>query len=298
MRILILSIIFLSTSSSSIYLYGQRTIGKEIDDNHSSIIIANSQERTFHSNIYDDKITLQIYLPSGYYETDTTFSKYPNLQMQTKKSYPVLYLLDSDIYFGMATVISQLLQWENKLPGLIIVGVSYGLSDWYGERQYNYFPFPDSSFKVPGDASKYLEMQEKELIPFIESNFRTDTNHRIIFGHSAGGIFALYSLFSNPNLFQGYIVASPWKKYVNKYFFNIERDYFAKRDTLPAKLYLSMGEFELNDLKPEWEKFVGVLNKRNYKDLTMKTVFIEDESHLSVVPIVFVKSLQWYFSTD
>ncbi len=275
-----------------------QTNGKLKYKNHPSIEIFNSQERIFHSEIYNHKITLQIYLPMGYEEKDTTFNKYPNLKSERRESYPVLYLLDSDVYFGMASTIARLLQWENKLPGIIIVGVSYGLSDWYGQRQYDYFPFPDTSLKVPGEASKFLEMHEKELFPYIESNFRVDSNHRILFGHSAGGIFTLYALLSKPELFQGYISASPWKKYLNKYFFDFEKKYSAERNDLPAKLYLSMGALELKELKPEWEKFLDVLSNRNYKNLTIENVLIEDESHLSVVPIVFVKSLQWYFSKE
>lgn len=289
----ILFIVFISFLS--VCINRAQSIGKP---NYSCIKIADSQERIFYSDIYKQNITLQVYLPVGYEKTDSTFSKYPNLQKKTLDSYPVLYLLDSDIYFGMAATISRLLQWENKSPGLIIVGISYGISEWKGKREHDYYPFPDTSLKVPGEAYKFLEMHKKELIPYIESNFRADANNRILFGHSAGGIFTLYALFTEPRLFQGYISASTWLKYLPKFFFDIEEKYSEERNDMPAKLYLSMGILEQKEGFSDWERFIDIFAKRNYNNLKLKKVIIEDEGHLSSAPISLVKGIQWYFSEE
>jgi len=267
-------------------------------ENHPSIKIINSQERTFHSEIYNHDLTLQIYLPMGYEESDSTFNKYPHLQREGREAYPVLYLLDSDVYFGMASVIARLLHWEKKLPGIIIVGISYGLSDWWGERAIDYLPFPYSELPASGEASRHLEMYEKELIPYIESNFRADASHRILFGHSSGGIFPLYALFSNPELFHGYMPASLWTSYLTEFFFDIEENYSKNRNDLPAKLFISMAALEQIDERPEWDRFLDILADRNYNYLTIKRVIIEDESHLSSAPISLIKGLQWYFSNE
>ncbi len=298
MRIFKLAIMILCVSFLSAYIHGQETSKENSFGNYPSVKIADSQERIFYSDIYKREITLQIYLPMGYEESDSTFKKYPNLAGKSEESYPVLYLLDSDVYFGMASVIARLLQWEKKLPGLIIVGVSYGLSDWYGKRALDYLPYSDSGLGVTGEADDYLKMYEKELIPYVESNFRADSSKRILFGHSSGGIFTLYTMFTKPELFNGYLAVSPWKRYLKKFFFDIEEKYFAVRKNLPVKLYLAMGDLELSELKAEWEKFSQILSNRNYQNLVMKNVLIEDESHLSVVPIEMVKGLQWYFSKE
>ena len=56
-------------------------------------------------------------------------------------------------------------------------------------------------------ADKFLDFITTELIPIVEKNYRTES--RIIFGHSFGGSFTLYTLIKKPNTFDSYIVSSP-----------------------------------------------------------------------------------------
>jgi uncharacterized protein len=65
-------------------------------------------------------------------------------------------------------------------------------------------PFPTS-----GNADQFLEFLEKEVIPWIESTYRT-APLRILAGHSAGGNFALHTMRVRPGLFQAIVAASPW----------------------------------------------------------------------------------------
>ena len=48
----------------------------------------------------------------------------------------------------------------------------------------------------------------KELIPNIEKDYRTNS-YRILSGHSASGQFVLYTLTSEPTLFNAYFAVSP-----------------------------------------------------------------------------------------
>lgn len=291
MRILILFSIVLCISFSSACNNSRQVTEKQNSEGHQSIKIDDSQERTFYSKIYNQDISLQVYLPMGYDEKDTSLKKYPPLYKEPRKSYPVLYLLDSDVYFGMAAATARLLQWENKLPGVIIVGVNYGLSNWWEKRGQDYFPSADGT-------SKYLEMCEKELIPYVDSNFRTDAKQRILFGHSAGGVFTFYSLFSNPGLFDGYISASLWMKYNPKSYFDLVEKYSSIENKIPAKLYLSMGALEQQEDQPEWQRLINTLQNKNYHNLLIKNIVLEDEGHLSSAPIALVKGLEWYFAKD
>ena len=51
-----------------------------------------------------------------------------------------------------------------------------------------------------GGADRFLDFFEKELIPAIESRYRTQ-KFRVFAGHSLGGLFALHALFTRPELF-------------------------------------------------------------------------------------------------
>jgi predicted alpha/beta superfamily hydrolase len=56
-------------------------------------------------------------------------------------------------------------------------------------------------------ADKFLEFITTELIPEVEKDYKTKT--RILYGHSFGGAFTIYSLINKPDFFNCYIAASP-----------------------------------------------------------------------------------------
>src|SRR3546814_8321170 len=48
-----------------------------------------------------------------------------------------------------------------------------------------------------------------ELKPLIAQRYPVDARRQTLFGHSYGGLFTLYTLFTKPQAFQGYVAASP-----------------------------------------------------------------------------------------
>ncbi len=59
-----------------------------------------------------------------------------------------------------------------------------------------------------GSAFAHLDYLEKELVPFLNKNFRT-TSYRMAVGHSNGASFILNAIIRNPGLFQSIIAVSP-----------------------------------------------------------------------------------------
>ena len=58
---------------------------------------------------------------------------------------------------------------------------------------------------------------KNELFPFMETNYKVDSNNRTLMGCSLGGLITLYTLFTQPDMFSGYAAASPatgWDKEV------------------------------------------------------------------------------------
>ena len=53
----------------------------------------------------------------------------PNDYDESGNNYPVLYVLDGDIAFGMAASIARYLQIGGNIPELIVVGIGYGSVD-------------------------------------------------------------------------------------------------------------------------------------------------------------------------
>lgn len=145
-----------------------------------------------------EKRILNIYLPEGYNADDTV-------------KYSVIYLLDgsADEDFIHVTGIIQFnnFSWINRVPKSIVVGIATV------DRRRD-FTFPTTiaddakHFPTTGHSDKFIAFIEKELQPFIDKNYKTNTS-RMIIGQSLGGLLATEILLKKPNLFNKYIIISP-----------------------------------------------------------------------------------------
>src|SRR5207237_5637232 len=101
--------------------------------------------------------------------------------------------------------------YDGFIPEIIVVGVTWGGNqpNYDSLRARDYTPTPESRLPQSGGAENFLAFMKKELFPFIESNYKANSKDRTLMGSSLGGLFTLYSLFTQPGLFQRYIAASP-----------------------------------------------------------------------------------------
>ncbi len=152
----------------------------------------------------------------------------PPSYSDSSKTFPVVYLLDAYEIFGLQNQTYQQLIFMEEIPELILVGISYpNLGDFYtdGLREYldvrardftpTYLSHDEKVKKYgkqfanwvreSGGGQDFLGFIEKELIPFIESEYRTDSENRGLFGFSLGGTFSTYAMFMKPGLFKNYL---------------------------------------------------------------------------------------------
>ena len=152
---------------------------QEVTGAADKVNLYNTQVKVFHSQIIADDFYLFISFPDDYDQSD--------------KKYPVLYLLDGDVTFGMATSIARYLQFGNKIPELIIVGIGYGtLKKSEGNmKSRDYTISPKRGRSETGGAPKFREFLKEELIPYIEVTYRATPDERTISGYSLGSLFAI-----------------------------------------------------------------------------------------------------------
>ena len=153
---------------------------------------------TIDSKILEEERVLNIYLPHGY-SPDST------------KTYPVIYLLDGSMdedFIHVAGVVQfGSFSWINMLPPSIVVGIA----NVDRKRDFTYPTRNEMDKKyVPtgGGSAKFIDFLTKEIQPFIKQQYKTDTIATII-GQSLGGLLATEILFTQPELFDNYIIVSP-----------------------------------------------------------------------------------------
>lgn len=246
------------------------------------VSLPSSEVRQLHSEATGRDYDLYIRLPGDY-------DKFPLVK------YPVLYLLDGQWDFKMLDSIYGGLEYDNFVPEMIIVGITYTGEnpDYNTLRALDMSPVKDSTIPGSGDAPKFLAFLKDQVIPFVESNYQVNPSKRVLMGSSFGGLFALYTLFTEPGLFTGYVASSPYVVYADWQIFDYEEAYAGKSTDLPARLYLTVGGAE--DLKIPVQRFMDVLQKRNYKGLNLETRIIESEGHSSNKPESYNRGLRYAF---
>ncbi|MCP4728397.1 MAG: tetratricopeptide repeat protein [bacterium] len=211
-NIKLLSIIFI-ISLSVLYSDGVLFAQQDGDD----IVIG--KYRVFHSEIMGEDRTLLIHLPRNY-ETSNI-------------SYPVVFhLYGQQIHrnFGYSMNILETMSVDGRIPQMILVGVAN--TDRYRDNLVL------NNEGSPAGADKFLDFFEKELIPFIESNYKTK-DYRIFVGPQASAVFGLYTIMEKPQMFNTFILDSPFLNPTNsEYLMNRAQSYFTKERTLNNFMYI------------------------------------------------------------
>jgi len=130
--------------------------------------------------------------------------------------YPVLYVLDGRVHFLHAVATTRFLAQNGLMPAMIVVAIPNVAPG----RDHDFTPTQEKGRQVGGGAEKFLEHMRSELFPYIEKKYRT-TPYRVLFGHSLGGMFSLYTLYAYPDMFHAHIAASPYVMYDNNHVLNL-----------------------------------------------------------------------------
>ncbi len=145
-----------------------------------------------------------VYLPPSY--SDTTY---------LPQRYPVLYVLDGDAHFHSITGVLQFLSSATNgvlaMPEMIVVAIPN--TDRMRDLTPTHTELDNDgkvqvALKTSGGGPNFLQFIKGELIPRIESAYRT-APYRLFVGHSLGGITVIDALFSMPTTFNAYVAIDP-----------------------------------------------------------------------------------------
>jgi len=136
------------------------------------------------------------------------------------EGYPVLYVLDGNAMFaGFAETRRILAYTDSDVGKAIIVGIGYKTDEAYDVRRLYDFTqeFRKPMMPVQEPLAQYKTGGREEFARFILDTLRpelarrysVDSRRQALFGHSLGGLFGLYMLYSHPTEFHAIIAASP-----------------------------------------------------------------------------------------
>jgi uncharacterized protein len=269
-------------------------------DNYPLVSIPNTELRTLQSKILGQEMEIYVKIPVSY-------------NSNPRKVYPALYMTDGNRSFPMIANIINLFEVPRPTdPEIFVIGIGYkirDMADWGAWRTRDLTPSNDPAVDTimnklltgatgrqyevkSGGASKFLEFIIKEVIPFVESNYRVSPTNRGIGGYSYGGLFSLYVLFKQSELFNIYYAGSPSINFDKGILFNYEKEYASSYKDLNAKLFMSAGGAEDSLMISDMKKMVSVLKSRNYPGLKIETQVFPEETHQSCIPSSITKALE------
>lgn len=169
---------------------------KKAEEKGTPIEIGTSYQ--FFSKELNEKRTLNIYLPPGYKAGDTT-------------QYPVIYLLDGSLDEDFIHIVGLVqfdnFEWIGRVPDCIVVGIAN--TDRKRDMTFpTTIPGDKKKWPTTGGSAKFMTCIEQEIIPYVNSHFRTNGSRTLI-GESLGGLFTTEMLFTKPYLFDKYVIVSP-----------------------------------------------------------------------------------------
>lgn len=211
------------------------------------------------------------------------------------RRYPVVYVLDGSSQSTHTANSSRLLARIGVMPEVIIVGIP--ASDENRQRDYTP-PFmrvnADGEEYAAGQANRFLEFLEAELIPYIDQNYRTSST-RILAGNSRGGLFVVYSLIEAPDLFSARLAYSPalWRDdaRIVAALGNSLKTWVAR----PTFLYLSLGDSENEKMSRAFAETTAVLRTSARPELRWRADLTVGANHQNNAVLSTPVGLHHYF---
>ena len=138
-------------------------------------------------------------------------------------------------------------------------------------------------------ADRFNRFIENELIPSVESNYLS--NERILFGHSFGGAFTIFSMIDIPGLFNKYIASSP-----TPIMSLVDTDIYLKLDNQlksDVKLYISYGSKDMRQVRRWSSRLIENLSTIQTDRLHWKNELFDGKDHNTSDRMAIISGLNY-----
>jgi predicted alpha/beta superfamily hydrolase len=256
------------------------------DTEKESIIIG--EKLSMQSKVLDEERKYWVHLPNNYNEN---------------KRYPVVYLLDGNGHFEQTVGILKHMSGSGLMPEMLLVAILNT------DRTRDLTPThttlgsdgkSDDFLKNSGGSKTFLKFIKTELMPKIENDYAT-APHKVLIGHSFGGLFSLFALLEEPDLFQSYVSIDPSIWWDNQW---LNTQLAIRLDT-PPKNYTSLFIAAANNpdrkgappqlmMRPQ-RNFFAKVSTWNSNTFSSEIEYFPNEDHGSVPLIALYKALKFIY---
>lgn len=251
---------------------------------------------TFNSHAAQSKepSIVDINIQSKILKEERTFSMlFPEGYGQSDSIYPVLYTLDAENKTGFSKDCSAVtgLSREGKIPKMIIIGI------WNAPGQRNRDMIPSAVSHRPGSggAKPFLRFIKEELMPHVKKRFHA-SDESFLFGGSNAGLFAVFAMLEDPELFKAAVAASPMIGHCSEFMEILARE-FTKRNLIDKRiLYMIYGTEDSPRVTEFVPSFQNYIEKNSPAGFFSQSVVLEGEGH--VPPASLEMGLRYIFSNN
>jgi predicted alpha/beta superfamily hydrolase len=207
---------------------------------------------------------------------------------KNKNTHPVVYMMNAQSVPDFANACATIDNLSSeRIPDMILIGIcNEGVAS-------NYWACPDDSGRMI-TADKFNQFLEKELIPHINQNYRTNS-YRILLGQSNSGLFALNSLIHHPDLFAAYVVASPMLGWCPEFQAEDMTRFLESGMFTNKKLYITYGELDYPEVLNNIGNFSKILEQKAPVTLQWKIESVINDGH---VPYINLHDALLYFFAE
>jgi predicted alpha/beta superfamily hydrolase len=220
---------------------------------------------SIYSGILKEERSIKVLLPDNY-------------KPGSPEKYEVIYITDGEWAMEPFSFVYKWAKDENFVPPAIIVSVPNKYINKANQRDRDFLPVHVPQPAISGGAANFLSFFKNELIPYIDKTYPSNGTNSL-YGHSYGGVFVLYALLSEPQLFASYYATDPPFGFNNDYLINMAAN---KLETLPPNKILWLAGNELTYKGQGINRLDSVLRLKAQPGLHWKMVTFPNETHNSV----------------
>jgi len=266
--------------------FPMRALAADTTPRYPPYVITHSELRVLPTNADGRTYQLAVHLPGSYGD-------------KPGRHYPVLFVTDG--YWDFPTVVASYdnLAYDKVVPEFIVVGLGYAGEkvDYDQMRGWELSPVKTGPLAFgTGHADKFLAALEHQIIPFVEREYRADPAYRALAGSSLGGLFSLYAMYTRPELFQGYIAASPAVVVGSDWLLGYARDFAKTGRPIKARLYVTGAENEWADFLAGIKRYQQLLAELKHPGLVYEPRIIDGERHAGEKAESYARGMRFVFA--